>query len=133
LDTIYPLEKEAKCFLDFFSFLDPVEWDQSHISHWLAWATKAFSLPDLNVVLFSQLSGHSLCSMSRDMFVALVGKDKDDLFWTHFDILRTNKRAGMVEFFSNFFVRFCLFSLVFFSRSNGAQYFETLAFAQSSQ
>ncbi|OQV25771.1 putative GA-binding protein alpha chain [Hypsibius exemplaris] len=75
--------------------LDPAKWDGSHVSHWLAWATKSFSLPDLDVIVFSRMNGAQLTTMSRDMFTALVGKDRDDLFWRHFQILRNTKRAAV--------------------------------------
>ncbi|XP_055338830.1 DNA-binding protein Ets97D-like isoform X2 [Paramacrobiotus metropolitanus] len=72
---------------------DVHDWSASNVGTWLGWAVKNFSLPDINMRLFSEMDGNAVCSLGRDMFRQLVGRDDRDLFWTHLEILRSKNYA----------------------------------------
>jgi len=76
-----------------FLLADPLEWNQTHVKHWINWAIREFNLQSVSEDLFN-LSGKELCEMQHAEFVKRVQHDKGDVFWTHLELLRKCKFVG---------------------------------------
>lgn len=75
------------------SLLDPVQWNEIHVKHWIDWAIKEFKLVGVNPNNF-KISGKQLCELTHPEFVKLIPNDKGDIFWTHLELLRKCKFVG---------------------------------------
>lgn len=76
-----------------FLFLDPMEWNEAHVQHWISWAIKEFNLVGVIQAGFG-ITGKELCEMQHSDFVQKVPHDKGDVFWTHLELLRKCKFVG---------------------------------------
>lgn len=69
------------------AFLDPSQWTEVHIIHWLTWAIKEFKIKQLSDAFWT-LTGKQLCQMTQEEFRKCVPYDPQNLFWTHIELLR---------------------------------------------
>jgi len=69
---------------------DPIEWDASHVRYWFSWALKHFNLKGINLTDWA-IDGKALCDMDFQTFKDKVPNDPNNLFWTHFELLRKCK------------------------------------------
>ena len=70
---------------------DPRLWSQAHVSAWLAWAIREFSLYGAQVEQFVYslaVSGRELCAMTKEQFLARAPLFMGDILWTHLEILQ---------------------------------------------
>merc|ERR1712115_702808 len=70
---------------------DPRLWSQTHVSAWLAWAIREFSLYGTQVEQFVYslaVSGRELCAMTKEQFLARAPLFMGDILWTHLEILQ---------------------------------------------
>lgn len=73
--------------------IDPMQWSELHVRHWIDWAIKEFQLDNVNVDNF-RINGRQLCEMTHPEFVKLIPFDRGDIFWTHLELLRKCKFVG---------------------------------------
>ncbi|KAK3587713.1 hypothetical protein CHS0354_042504 [Potamilus streckersoni] len=66
---------------------DAFTWTELHVSLWLNWAIREFSLFGVNQSNF-KLSGRELCKMEKDTFLKLAPPFMGDILWEHLDILQ---------------------------------------------
>lgn len=64
-----------------------------HVRHWLQWAVRQFSLPNLKLADWN-INGEQLFNLTLQDFQKLVPYDPDDIFWTHLELLRKMKVVG---------------------------------------
>jgi len=70
---------------------DPRLWSHAHVSHWLSWAIREFSLhgPHIDTFVTSlSMSGRQVCSMSKEEFISRAPPFMGDILWAHLDILQ---------------------------------------------
>ncbi|XP_017769215.1 PREDICTED: ETS-like protein pointed [Nicrophorus vespilloides] len=66
---------------------DPRNWTESHVSHWLQWATKEFSLEGIALHQF-HMKGKDICAMGKDAFQARAPAFVGDILWEHLELLQ---------------------------------------------
>ncbi|XP_014256786.1 DNA-binding protein Ets97D isoform X2 [Cimex lectularius] len=69
---------------------DPMNWDKSHVRHWLLWAVRQFNLTGIQLSDW-EMTGAELNKLTSTQFHAKVPNDPENLFWTHFELLRKCK------------------------------------------
>lgn len=74
----------------FYIFLDPRQWTESHVAHWLQWAGKEFSLENPKVTLL--MKGRDILGLGRETFVARCPTFMGDILWEHLEILQKGKK-----------------------------------------
>ena len=70
---------------------DPRLWTREHVSQWLGWAIREFSLQGLSIDTFVaslQISGRELCEMTKDDFLSRAPAFMGDILWAHLEILQ---------------------------------------------
>ena len=71
---------------------DPRDWSQEHVSHWLSWAIREFSLGSgahIDSFISSlSMSGDQLCSMNKQDFISRAPLFMGDILWAHLEILQ---------------------------------------------
>ena len=70
---------------------DPRLWSHQHVSHWLSWAIREFSLHGPHIDTFVSnlsLSGRQVCSMSKEEFISRAPPFMGDILWAHLEILQ---------------------------------------------
>lgn len=75
------------------SLVDPNQWTEVHVNHWITWAIREFNLVGVSPDSFN-ITGKELCEMQHADFVHRVPHDKGDVFWTHLELLRKCKFVG---------------------------------------
>lgn len=78
--------------------LDPCQWSEVHVRHWIQWAVREFQLEGVDINQF-RLNGKQLCDLQHDDFVKYIPFDRNDIFWTHLELLRKCKFVGKVFLF----------------------------------
>jgi len=82
---------------------DPRLWSQDHVSHWLSWAIREFSLGSgahiESFVSHLKMSGRQVCSMSKEEFLSCAPPYMGDILWAHLEILQkdVDKENAKVE------------------------------------
>ena len=70
---------------------DPRLWSQEHVSAWLAWAIREFSLQGPHIDSFVaglSMSGRQVCAITKDQFLARAPPFMGDILWAHLEILQ---------------------------------------------
>ena len=70
---------------------DPRLWTREHVSQWLGWAIREFSLQGLSIDTFVaslQISGRELCAMTKENFLSRAPAFMGDILWAHLEILQ---------------------------------------------
>lgn len=75
-------------YLPFVS--DPRQWTESHVAHWIQWATKEFSLEGIGIGQF-RMKGKDICAMGKDAFQARTPAFVGDILWEHLEILQRGR------------------------------------------
>ncbi|KAL1489438.1 hypothetical protein ABEB36_014333 [Hypothenemus hampei] len=70
--------------------LDPAEWTNLHVRHWLQWAVRQFNLSNIKLSDWN-MSGKALYKLTMEEFQKIVPNDPGDIFWTHLELLRKMK------------------------------------------
>jgi GA-binding protein transcription factor alpha len=84
--------------------IDPKDWSETHVKHWLQWAVRQFNLISLRLADWN-ITGAQLCNLTMEEFQAKVPLDPGDVFWTHFELLRKCRFVGtLIKRRPNFFV-----------------------------
>lgn len=73
--------------------LDPFQWNVAHVKHWIQWAVKKFQLVGVDVKNFN-LTGQQLAGLTHEEFVRYIPNDRNDIFWTHLELLRKCRFVG---------------------------------------
>ena len=79
---------------------DPRLWTRAHVSQWLSWAIREFSLQGLQIDTFVaslQINGEQLCAMSKEDFLSRAPAFMGDILWAHLEILQKDSGAVVVE------------------------------------
>ena len=81
---------------------DPRLWSQDHVSAWLAWAIREFSLQGPHIDSFVaglSMSGRQVCAITKDQFLARAPPFMGDILWAHLEILQkeVDKENAKVE------------------------------------
>ena len=79
---------------------DPRQWTREHVSQWLSWAIREFSLQGLHVDSFVaslQISGRQLCSMTKEEFLSLAPPFMGDILWAHLEILQKDAMTSQPQ------------------------------------
>lgn len=75
---------------------DPMLWSATHVRHWLQWAVRQFSLPNIRLSDWN-MTGRELCALTLTQFQQKVPQDSGDIFWTHLELLRKCKFVAVVQ------------------------------------
>lgn len=75
---------------------DPNAWTSAHVRHWLQWAVRHFSLPNIRLTDWN-MTGRELCRLTLAQFQEKVPRDHGDIFWTHLELLRKCKLVAVVQ------------------------------------
>ena len=70
---------------------DPRLWSEDHVSAWLAWAIREFSLQGPHIDSFVaglSMSGRQVCAITKDQFLARAPPFMGDILWAHLEILQ---------------------------------------------
>ena len=70
---------------------DPRLWSEEHVSSWLAWAIREFSLQGPHIDSFVaglSMSGRQVCAITKDQFLARAPPFMGDILWAHLEILQ---------------------------------------------
>ena len=70
---------------------NPRHWARVHVSQWLEWAIREFSLYGSHVDVFVSslaMTGRELCSMGKESFLSRAPTFMGDILWTHLEILQ---------------------------------------------
>ena len=80
---------------------DPRDWSQEHVSHWLGWAIREFSLGSgqhIDSFISSlSMSGRQLCSMNKQDFISRAPLFMGDILWAHLEILQRETDPAHAE------------------------------------
>ena len=79
---------------------DPRLWSAAHVSSWLAWAIREFSLYGAQVEQFVYslaVNGKELCQMTKEQFLARAPLFMGDILWTHLEILQKEEEKENVK------------------------------------
>ena len=81
---------------------DPRLWSEEHVSSWLAWAIREFSLQGPHIDSFVaglSMSGRQVCAITKDQFLARAPPFMGDILWAHLEILQkeVDKENAKVE------------------------------------
>ncbi|XP_020287451.1 DNA-binding protein Ets97D isoform X1 [Pseudomyrmex gracilis] len=76
--------------------LDPKEWSEAHVKHWVQWAVRQFNLMSLRLADWN-ITGAQLCDLTLIEFQKKVPLDPGDVFWTHFELLRKCKFVAVIQ------------------------------------
>lgn len=68
-------------------FLDPREWTEVQVAHWLDWAVREFSLEGVHMQQF-YMRGRDILAMGRDAFLTRAPPFMGDILWEHLEILQ---------------------------------------------
>ena len=80
-------------FNHFFTFtfpidpLDPRQWSEIDVTHWLNWAIREFCLEGVNTQNFS-MRGKEMCALGKESFLERTPSFMGDILWEHLDILQ---------------------------------------------
>ncbi|XP_045460726.1 ETS-like protein pointed isoform X1 [Harmonia axyridis] len=89
---------------------DPQQWTESHVAHWLQWATKEFSLEGIALNQF-RMKGKDICTMGKDAFAARAPSFVGDILWEHLELLQKDvekERALSGNVSSNIYDAMCV-------------------------
>lgn len=75
---------------------DPCQWSEVHVRHWIQWAVREFQLEGVDINQF-RLNGKQLCDLQHDDFVKYIPFDRNDIFWTHLELLRKCKFVAVLQ------------------------------------
>lgn len=73
--------------ISFFFFLDPRQWTEAQVAHWLFWAIREFSLEGVPMHQF-HMRGKDMCAMGKEAFLARAPPFMGDILWEHLEILQ---------------------------------------------
>ncbi|XP_050306346.1 protein C-ets-1 isoform X2 [Anthonomus grandis grandis] len=65
---------------------DPRQWTEGHVTHWLQWAAKEFSLDCIDHQF--RMKGKDICAMGKDAFAARAPAFVGDILWEHLELLQ---------------------------------------------
>lgn len=88
--------------------LDPRQWTENHVAHWLQWAAKEFSLECSPLHQF-RMKGKDICAMGKDAFLTQAPAFVGDILWEHLELLQ----KGTVFLGPSFQSFFCLILTLF--------------------
>ncbi|XP_044728556.1 ETS-like protein pointed isoform X2 [Chrysoperla carnea] len=66
---------------------DPRQWTEEHVTHWVCWAIREFSLEGITLTQF-RMRGKDICAMGKDAFLARAPAFMGDILWEHLEILQ---------------------------------------------
>lgn len=75
---------------------DPRQWNVVHVRHWVQWAVRQFNLPNIKLADWS-VSGERLYQLTIHDFQRMAPNDTNDIFWTHFELLRKMKMVATIK------------------------------------
>ena len=70
---------------------DPRLWSEAHVSAWLAWAIREFSLQGPHIDSFVaglSMCGRQVCAITKEEFLARAPPFMGDILWAHLEILQ---------------------------------------------
>ena len=81
---------------------DPRLWSEAHVSAWLAWAIREFSLQGPHIDSFVaglSMCGRQVCAITKEEFLARAPPFMGDILWAHLEILQkeVDKENAKVE------------------------------------
>ena len=68
--------------------IDPNTWSVEHVSQWISWAVKEFSLEQFDLSEFA-LTGEQLLSLSKEDFIRRAPPHTGDVLLSHLNLLCT--------------------------------------------
>lgn len=77
-----------------FSAPDPLDWGCVHVQKWLLWTEHLYRLPQVSI-MFQELSGRDLCSMTEADF-RQRSLQFGDVLYAHLDIWRSGENNGNI-------------------------------------
>lgn len=75
---------------------DPRQWNVVHVRHWVQWAVRQFNLPNIKLADWS-VTGERLYQLTIHEFQRMAPNDTNDVFWTHFELLRKMKMVATIK------------------------------------
>lgn len=87
-----------------FFFLDPRQWTEGQVAHWLSWAAREFSLEGAAAPRPLRMRGRDMCALGREAFLALVPPFTGDILWEHLEILQKGKILLNYFVLENFYI-----------------------------
>ncbi|XP_052824356.1 GA-binding protein alpha chain isoform X1 [Octopus bimaculoides] len=75
---------------------DPAQWSEVHVRHWIQWACREFHLEGVDINQF-RLNGKQLCDLQHEEFIKYIPFDRNDIFWTHLELLRKCKFVAVLQ------------------------------------
>ncbi|KAK6638717.1 Protein C-ets-1 [Polyplax serrata] len=70
--------------------MNPKQWTETHVAHWLCWAIREFSLEGVSIQQF-YMKGKDICAMGKENFLARAPPFTGDILWEHLEILQKGK------------------------------------------
>ncbi|CAD7091054.1 unnamed protein product [Hermetia illucens] len=86
---------------------DPRQWTAEHVSYWLKWAIKEFSLESTNIEPFLRMRGRDMVALGREKFLAIAPPFTGDILWEHLEILQKECEKPMEEQQANSYDAVC--------------------------
>jgi len=80
-------------YMSYVCNLDPAEWTEVQIRHWLRWAMQEFKVDQMSDGMWN-VTGEQLCQMTLQEFQNIVPSDPQNLLWTHIELLRKCRIFG---------------------------------------
>ena len=72
----------------------PMQWTEDQVYRWAEWTVQEFKLTSVNLLALKGISGHQLCSFTRQQFYELGYTIRDVLFLQQLlNIIKTGKQA----------------------------------------
>ncbi|XP_076171389.1 ETS transcription factor pointed isoform X2 [Ptiloglossa arizonensis] len=76
------------------SSLDPRQWSEAAVAHWLHWAIGEFSLEGVAMQPWQHMTGKQICAMGKESFLARAPAFMGDILWEHLEILQKDVDAA---------------------------------------
>ncbi len=92
----------------YYSVLDPRQWTEVDVTHWLNWAIREFSLEGVNPQNFT-MRGKDMCALGKESFLARTPPYMGDILWEHLDILQ---KGITISFLTSILLYLNLFSFL---------------------
>lgn len=73
---------------------DPRRWKREHVTQWLYWVIREFSLEGVVTDNFD-LDGRALCALTKEEFRNRAPPYVDDIMWDHLETMKKGERSGV--------------------------------------
>ncbi|KAK0159571.1 hypothetical protein PV327_010667 [Microctonus hyperodae] len=91
--------------------INPRQWSETAVAHWLHWAIREFSLEGVAMQPWQHMTGKQICAMGKDSFLARAPAFMGDILWEHLELLQKEdevEKASLENMPANLYESVCV-------------------------